>query len=155
MVSNQLAEEQSVSIEGISLTTGKLRVQKQIIAAVAATATGDLNTALTSSTTTYHLICKAPKAMTLTNAIVRTAAAGVAGGTLDLIYAASGTAMTSGTTMVTQVAGNGYTADTDKKLTINTDGTQNVPSGSIVFVKLVTGASETLKPLVVDLEFKL
>ncbi len=155
-MAQKLADDVGSSIEGIHITSGRVRVVKQITAAVAATATGDWNTALTASTTTYNAIWVAPKAMTLVKANIRAAAAGKGATTLlDIGYAASGTAVTSMTTMVTQLDCSTLTADTDKKLTINTNGTQNIPANATIFVKLVTIAAETLTPPVVDLVFRL
>lgn len=149
-----LADETGMSIPGVALTSGKWRMQKQIIAAVAATATGDANTALTASTTTYHIIGMMPKAGTLSSVIIRTEAAGVAGATIDLLSVASGTAVTAGTALITQIAGNTPTAATNYKATI-TEANKTVAAGALIVLKLVTGAAETLKPLFVDVEFQL
>lgn len=151
----RIADEIGSSPDGINYTSGKLRIQKQVIAAVAATATGDANTALTASTTTYHILGKLPKAGIITSAIVRSEAAGVAGATIDIFKVASGTAVTSGTAIVTQIAGNALTGATDLKLAVVTTGAQNIAAGSLIVAKIVTGASETLKPPFFDIEILL
>jgi len=152
----KLAQEVSSSVEGIHVSAGRYHITKQLNAAVAATATGDANTVLTDSTTTYQTVGVAPKNMTLVRAVVRLDGKGKSSSTtLDILAAASGKGVTEGTAIVTQLECDDLTAKTDFKLTINTDTTRHVPAGSIIIVKLVTTSSETLKPPFIDLLFRL
>lgn len=108
---------------------------------------GDANTAMTASVTTYTIAFIAPTPMVLKRALVRAAAVGVgATTTIDVMKAPSGTALTSGVAMITQIAANGLTANTNYNASVKTDGSQNINSGDLVFVKVVTQTSETLKP---------
>jgi hypothetical protein len=155
MVKQQLADDLGISIDGLQFNAAMFIIQREVIAAQAATHAGDFVTALTSSTTTYHVLGRMPKAGTLIEASVLVHAAGVANSTLDILYAASGTAVSSGTAMVTQLDCATPTADTIKKLTINTDGTQNAPAGALIVAKVVTQGTETLTPPLLDLKFRL
>jgi len=137
---------------GCSLVGAKLAVSCQIIEIVCGT---DLNTAMTSSVTTYYGSFIAPCPMTLIDAYARAAAAGVASSTLDLQKVPSGTSIAAGTGMITQIAGTALTANTNIKATLSsTILNRNVNAGDMVIVKIVTQAGETLKPPVVTAIFK-
>ncbi|MDD5614883.1 MAG: hypothetical protein PHH85_01625 [Candidatus Methanoperedens sp.] len=156
MVKQQLADDLGISIDGLQYNAGMFIIQKQFVGAVAATATGDFGTAMTASTTTYHVLGRMPKAGQLVEGKIRAHAAGVgATTTLDILKVASGTAVSSGTAMVTQVATNGLTADTDYSLAPKTDGSQNTGAGDLIVAKIVTQGTETLTPPIIDLKFRL
>lgn len=143
----QIADESGASQEGVQLTTGKLIIAKQ--------AEGELNTAMGASLTKYFLIGIVPKDAELIECTVRTEAAGVAAGTIDILKAASGTAITAGTAMITQIAGNTPVAATNYKAAVNSNGTQVAAAGSAIVLKVVTGAAETLKPPMIRCIFKM
>jgi hypothetical protein len=146
---DQIAGEAGVSKEGAMMNIGEYRIE-----GICPTNIAPL-TAITASTTFYAYIGKVPKACKLVGGSIRSNAAGVgATTTLDVLKAASGTAPSAGTAIVTQVATNGLTPDTDSKLTVNTDGSQNIAAGSDIYVKIVAQGSETLKPVTVNLVLK-
>lgn len=153
-IKERMADEVGVSAEGVLITNGKLKIQKQFIGPPATdyTQVGDANTALLASKTIYNVLGRMPKTGTLKYATVRANTVGVAGATFDIMKVASGTAIASAAAIVTQIAGTAFTAFTDVKLTVNTDGTQNIAAGSLIVAKLVTGGAETLSPPFIDLE---
>lgn len=153
-IRERLADEAQVSAAGINLTSGKLIIQRNCVGPSATdyTQVGDANTALLASKTVYNILGRMPKAGKLKRCTIRSTAAGVASATIDILKAASGTAISSGTAVVTQLAGNALTASTDYDMVVNTDGTENIAAGSLIVAKIVTGAAETLKPLFVDIE---
>lgn len=147
-VKDKLADEVESSQEGVVLTSGRLIMQDR--------ADGDANTAMTASVTRYYFMGILPKSAKLIEATVRAAAAGVgATTTIDIMKVASGTAMTSGTAIITQIAANALTADTNYKAAVKSDGSENCGDGNAIIMKIVTQASETLKPPSIRAIFKL
>lgn len=153
----QLASEVGASVAGVGYTAGKMHIQMMCTGPSATdyTQIGDGNTALLASKTLYTVLGRLPKAGIIKSCIIRSANTGVAGATIDILKAASGTAISSGTAIVTQIAGNALTANTDYKMAVNSDGSENISAGSLIVAKIVTGAVETLKPLFVDIEIGL
>ena len=102
---------------------------------------------MTSSVTRYYTVGVAPFAGAMVQGFIRAKAAGVASSTIDLLKVPSGTAVGSGTAIVTQVNGNtGITANTNVALAVKTDGSQNVNAGDAIVMKVVTQGTETLTP---------
>lgn len=143
-----LADELNVSQEGLVLSS-LVKMEAIVPTNIAP------NTALTASTTFYGYLGRAPKGCELVEGTIRSEAKGVgATTTLDVLKVPSGTAVGSGTAIVTQIATNGLTNATDEKLAPTTDGTQILAAGDSVFVKIVTQGSEVLKPVSVSLKFR-
>jgi len=104
--------------------------------------TGDLDTLYGDAQTVYTALFRAPYAVELKGLTVRTVAKETtANATLDILKAASGTAHSSGTAMVTQIDPDTLTNSTDEALTMNTDGTQQLAAGDIMYTKVVSGAA--------------
>jgi hypothetical protein len=144
----ELAKDMAVSPDGLMHTAGRIHFSGQI------PEKHDANTALTASTTWYQLIGKLPVPAVLVSGVIRSEAKGVGASTvLDILKVASGTDLAGGTTLVTQVATNGLTDDTDYPLTV-TAAAKACAKGSMIYAKLVTQGSEVLKPLLYDLEFQ-
>lgn len=153
-IRDRLADEAQVSAAGVNLTSGKLIIQRMCVGPSATdyTQVGDANTALLASKTVYNVLGRMPKAGKLKRCTIRSAAAGVATSTIDILKAASGTAISSGTAIVTQINGNAITGNTDYSMTVVATGDENIADGCLIVAKIVTGATETLKPLYVDIE---
>lgn len=111
------------------------------------------DTALTASTTYYTLLGILPRNATLESVDVRSEAAGVAGATIDILKVPSGTAVGSGTAVVTQIAGNALTAATNYAMTV-TAAAKQFSAGDALVAKIVSGGAETLKPLLIKAVFK-
>ena len=111
--------------------------------------TGDLNTLIGDAKTLYVPLIRTPIAMSLVSFHVRTEAKETtANATMDVIKAASGTAIGSGTAMVTQKDPDTLTNATDAALTVKTDGSEDLAVGDMMFFKVVSGAAtSTLKHL--------
>lgn len=156
-VTDRLASEVGTSKQGIIYTSGKLHIQNMCVGPSATdySQVGDANTALLASKTIYSVVGRVPKTGKVTRVIIRSEAAGVAGATIDILKAASGTAISSGTAVVTQIAGNAITSATDYTMTVVTTDASNVTAGSLIVCKIVGGGGETLKPLFVDVEITL
>lgn len=146
---SDLADELNISVEGLVNNITNIRIEGKAPTHI------DDNTACTASSTFYVFLGRLEKAAKIVEGKIRSIAAGVgASTTLDILKVPSGTAPSSGTAIVTQVALNGITANTDSKLAPKTDGSENCAAGDMIFAKVVTQASETLKPLAVSLRFK-
>jgi len=150
-IRSRLANETGCSEEGVSNTVGRRWILGQTVLAVAATATGNYETALTASTTSYFAVAYLPKACRIKTVYFRSYAIGVAGATLDLLSVASAIHPHDGTATITQLVGTDLTAKTAVKATVLTAGT-NVAAGSILVIKLVTGAAETMGNLLYAIE---
>lgn len=145
----QLSNEIGASKEGVVMALGEYRLD-----GICPTTIAPL-TAITASTTFYALIGKVPKACKLMAASCRSNAAGVgATTTLDILKVPSGTAPSSGTAIVTQLATNGLTANTDYKLAVKSDGSENIAADCDIYAKIVSQGAETLKPVTVNLVLK-
>ena len=73
---------------------------------------------------------------------------------MDLVKAGSAVSPASGTAMITQLTGNGFTANVNRSVALSsTSGAINLAAGDTVFLKIVTGAAETLCPPLVTLIF--
>jgi len=118
--------------------------------------TGDLDTVLGDAATIYRTLFRAAYAVELKGLTVRTVAKETtADATLDILKAASATAHSSGTAMVTQIDPDTLVNSTDKALTINTDGTQQLAAGDVMYIKVVSGAATSeLKNLSYWAKFK-
>ena len=104
--------------------------------------TGDLNTLIGDAATRYIAVFRANFAVKLRDFKVRSIAKeSTANATLDIVKAASGTAFTSGTAMVTQIDPDTLVNSTDKALTVNTDGTEDLAAGDTMYLKVVSGAA--------------
>jgi len=122
----------------------------------------ELNTAMTASTTSYWPIYLSELSrLFLTGAIVRSEAAGVGSSTtLGLYKAGAGIAVTS----AVRIAGCSDSTDFDlSNLTNSTNSDMALHTGfvnsyidynNIIIAKIVTAASETLKPPVLRLTFR-
>lgn len=145
-----LAGEVGASREGVQQILGEVQLN-----GIAPTTIAPL-TALTASTTFYALIGTVPKACKLVGGTIRSNAAGVgATTTLDVLKVPSGTAPSAGTAIVTQIATNALVADTDTKLAPVTTGVENIAAGCEIYVKIAAQGAETLKPVAVNLVFRL
>ena len=104
--------------------------------------TGELTALIGNATTIYHAVFRAPVGMELISFRVRSEAKETtANATLDVLKAASGTAITSGTAMVTQIDPDTLVDATDKALVVKTDGSEDLAAGNLVVLKVVSGAS--------------
>ena len=114
---------------------------------VGETTGNNLNDLIGNGITKYRGLIVAPYPMRLSQFTVRTIAKeSTANATIDVLKAASGTAITSGTAMVTQIDPDTLVNATNKDLTINTDGTQDLAKGDLLAFKVVSGAAtSTLK----------
>lgn len=152
-----LSKEVSASIEGVSLGIGRYHIDKQVCApqASAADASGNAIKALMPSMTTYYILGKMPKAGKLVKANVFAYAVGVGASTvLDIMKVSSGTLITAGTQMVTQLAMNTADVSSNHKMSI-VDASSNADADALIVAKITTAASETLTPPYVDLIFRL
>ena|SRR5271157_4196313 len=106
---------------------------------------GDFQTAMASSVTVYHALGIMGWSGQLKAGMIKAHAPGIgATTTLDVLKVPSGTAVTAGVAMVTQVATNALTADTNYQLAVKSDGSQNFNAGDTIVVKIVTQGTETL-----------
>lgn len=145
----QLAKEVGASVEGAKIAIGEYKLDSIAPSTIAPA------TALTASTTFYGLIGTVPKACKLVAGNIRSEAAGVgATTTIDILKVPSGTAIASGTAIVTQILANALTAATDKKLAPVATGVENIAEGCQLWAKIVTQVSETLKPVAISLTLK-
>jgi hypothetical protein len=150
MVSKKdIADELGITVDALHLNASRYIMERQAPGSI------DANVALTASTTFYVKLGRVPKACVLESVTIRASAIGVgATTTIDILGVPSGTAVTSGTALVTQLAANGLTANTDYDMTV-TAANKNLAAGTDIVAKIVTQASETLKPLSVQAVLKL
>lgn len=148
MVKEQLKDELGISVDGLQkiarfMLTGN--VPSNI----------DSDAALTASTTFYTILGYVPKGATLISGQYRVGAVSVAGSTLNIYKVPSGTAITAGTALVTQVDLTVVGAvNTNTALTV-TAANKAVDEGSLIVAKVITGVGETVKGIVPQLEFAL
>lgn len=103
---------------------------------------GDLGTLYGDAATRYESLFRANFPVKLTDFKVRTVAKETsANATVDVLKAASGTAMTSGTAMVTQIDPDTFTNSTDESLVVKSDGSEEMAAGDTMFLKVVSGAA--------------
>lgn len=146
---DQLAKEVGASVEGAKIAIGEHKLDAIVPSTVAPAAV------LTASTTFYGLIGTVPKPCKLVAGNIRSEAAGVGGTTtIDILKVPSGTAIASGTAVVTQVIGNALVAATDTKLAPLATGVENIAAGCQLWAKIVAAAGETLKPVAISLTLK-
>ena len=114
---------------------------------IGGTTGNNLNEVIGDAITKYRGLVIAPYALRLSQFTVRTVAKETtANATIDVLKAASGTAITSGTAMATQLDPDTLVNATNKNLAINTDGTQDLAKGDLLAFKVVSGAAtSTLK----------
>lgn len=143
----ELAEEFEIPQDALHYNVARHKINGQAPSNV------DGNTAITASTTYYTLLGILPRPATLESLDIRSEAAGVAGATIDILKVPSGTAVGAGTAVVTQIAGNALTAATNYAMTV-TAAAKNFAAGDALVAKIVGGAAETLKPLLVKAVFK-
>lgn len=144
----ELADELGISQDALADNAGRHTVSGQAPENV------DTLTALTASTTYYKLLAILPRQATLESVKIRSAAVGVAGATIDIFKVPSGTAITAGTAVVTQIAGNAITADTNYAMAVVTTVAKQFAAGDCLVAKIAAGAAETLKPLLITAVFK-
>jgi hypothetical protein len=103
---------------------------------------GDLGTLYGDAVTRYEAVFRANFAVRLTDFKVRTIAKETtANATVDILKAASGTAMTSGTAMVTQIDPDTFVDSTDEALVVKSDGSEDLAAGDTMYLKVVSGAA--------------
>lgn len=117
--------------------------------------TGELDTVIGDATTVYSNVIRADYAMELVSFTVRTEAKETtANATMDVLKAASATAIGSGTAMVTQKDPDTLTNATDAALTVKTDASEDLAVGDMVVFKVVSGAATSeLKNLAYTAKF--
>ena len=121
----------------------------------------ELNTVMTASGTSYWAAMIASCKMKLTEAMISAEADGVGTSTLLGVYkAASGTAVGSGTRMAgasnsADFNTNSLTDATNATMVLHTTAANLlVADGDLIYIKIVTQASEVLKSPVLRLTFK-
>jgi hypothetical protein len=131
MVSKQaIAEALSCGVGGVGDSANFIYIEG---------GSGSLDTLYGDAATRYEALFRPVR---LIDFIVRSPAKETtADATVDVLKAASGTAMSSGTAMVTQIDPDTLVNDTDKALVPNTDGTQEMAAGDVMFLKVVSGAA--------------
>ncbi len=144
----EMADELGITTDALHLNAARYIMERQAPGNV------DGNTALSATTTYYTIIGRTPQAAVVESVTIRSAAVGVAGATIDILKVPSGTAMTAGTAVVTQIAGNAITADTDYAMAV-VAAAKNLAAGDSLVAKIVSGAAETLKPLGIQAVLKL
>lgn len=145
---NELAIDMEVSPDGLMQSAARIHFTGQAPEYI------DASTALASSATRYSIVGIMPCKGTLINAVVRSDEKGVsASSLLNILKAASGTALASGTAIVTQLECDDLTDATNWELT-PTAGDCNLDKGDMIIIKHVAPASEVLEPLGYDLEFQ-
>lgn len=103
---------------------------------------GDLGGLYGDAATRYEALFRANFPVKLTDFKVRTVAKETtADATVDVLKAASGTAMTSGTAMVTQIDPDTLVNSTDKALAVKSDGSEDMAAGDTMYLKVVSGAA--------------
>ena len=117
--------------------------------------TGELDALMGDAATVYVPVIRADYAMELVSFTVRTEAKETtANATMDVLKAASATAMASGTAMVTQKDPDTLTDATDAALTVKTDASEDLAVGDMVVFKVVSGAATSeLKNLAYTAKF--
>ena len=134
MVSKQaIAEALSCGVGGVGDSANFIYIEG---------GSGDLGGLYGDAATRYEALFRANFPVKLVDFKVRTVAKETtADATVDVLKAASGTAMTSGTAMVTQIDPDTLVNSTDKALVPNSDGTEEMGAGDTMYLKVVSGAA--------------
>lgn len=153
---SQLALETGCTEAGINNCSGRVWINKQLILPMAATATGNYETALTAATTTYFAVALLPRSARLKSCYVRSYAVGAASFTFDVLKVADGkVASADGVALITQIAATALVAKTAVKCVPLTAATEIAPLSLIVVKVVSTAVTETAGNIFVSMEFVL
>ena len=137
-----ITDVKALKIDGTEITASAAEINDAGNYIYVSGETGELNTVIGDAVTIYSTVIRAPVAMELVSFIVRTEAKETtANATVDVLKAASGTAITSGTAMVTQIDPDTFTNATDEVLAVLATGAEDLAVGDMVAIKVVSGAA--------------
>ena len=153
---HHITDVAGLKIDGVEITPSAAEINDAAEFIYISGETGELTTVIGDAVTLYSNIIRAPVAMSLISIHVRTEAKETtANATVDVLKAASGTAITSGTAMVTQIDPDTFTDATDEALAVLETGAEDLAAGDMVAIKVVSGAAtSTLKHLAYTAKFQ-